>query len=183
MGILPCLSLLDDEFLSPFFSFFSPSLFEQWRELVKEEEGGEEREGGEEEKKVEGGEKKGKKKKQGRGGRRKRGWRERMVKGYQLGRGGVYVCLFVFLVFLSAPPVKEMFGPSPWLKYYDDYFFVTSQGVFGFVTVFLFSFLFLFLFQFNLFLYYFILFFFFNSSLQNILKDSSTKKELSSLSQ
>eukprot|EP00656_Telonema_subtile_P017912 TRINITY_DN19658_c0_g1_i2.p1 TRINITY_DN19658_c0_g1~~TRINITY_DN19658_c0_g1_i2.p1 ORF type:complete len:704 (+),score=123.07 TRINITY_DN19658_c0_g1_i2:171-2282(+) len=34
----------------------------------------------------------------------------------------------------SVEPLKELFGPAPWLHYYDDYFLVNSQGVFGFIN-------------------------------------------------
>ena len=34
----------------------------------------------------------------------------------------------------STAPLKELFTPAPWLAYYDDYFLVNAQGVFGFVN-------------------------------------------------
>jgi hypothetical protein len=49
-------------------------------------------------------------------------------------RGLVYTCLLLFILSKSAAPIKELYGPAPWLAYYDDYFFVNAQGVFGFIN-------------------------------------------------
>jgi hypothetical protein len=49
-------------------------------------------------------------------------------------RAVVHVLLVCFILSKSAAPLKELFGPAPWLHYYDDYFFVNAQGcVFGFI--------------------------------------------------
>ena len=53
---------------------------------------------------------------------------------YKKGRVIIYISLICFIGFKSAEPVKELFTESPWLHYYDEYFFVTSQGVFGFIN-------------------------------------------------
>ena len=42
--------------------------------------------------------------------------------------------LFIFMVYKMKDPLFELFGPAPWINSYDDYFFTTSQGVFGFVN-------------------------------------------------
>lgn len=42
--------------------------------------------------------------------------------------------LVTFIGVKSIAPLQELFSPSPWLHYYDDYFFVNSQGVFGFIN-------------------------------------------------
>eukprot|EP00041_Stephanoeca_diplocostata_P035906 m.1282975 g.1282975 ORF g.1282975 m.1282975 type:complete len:854 (-) comp24776_c0_seq51:2098-4659(-) len=42
--------------------------------------------------------------------------------------------VLVFIGLKSAEPLLELYSPSPWLHYYDDYFFVNSQGVFGFIN-------------------------------------------------
>jgi hypothetical protein len=44
------------------------------------------------------------------------------------------MCLVMFILVKSVAPVKELFTPAPWLHYYDDYFFVNAQGVFGFIN-------------------------------------------------
>jgi hypothetical protein len=44
------------------------------------------------------------------------------------------VVLFFFIMHKSVEPIKELYSPAPWLHYYDDYFFVNSQGVFGFIN-------------------------------------------------
>lgn len=46
----------------------------------------------------------------------------------------MHVFLAVFIACKSAAPLKELFTPAPWLAYYDDYFFVNAQGVFGFIN-------------------------------------------------
>jgi hypothetical protein len=40
----------------------------------------------------------------------------------------------VFILIKSIAPLQELFSPSPWLHFYDEYFFVNSQGVFGFIN-------------------------------------------------
>ena len=42
--------------------------------------------------------------------------------------------LTAFILFKSVAPIKELFTPAPWLHYYDNYFFVNAQGVFGFIN-------------------------------------------------
>ena len=52
----------------------------------------------------------------------------------QSSRGLIHATLFFFILSKSAAPLKELYGPAPWLKFYDDYFFVNAQGVFGFIN-------------------------------------------------
>ena len=40
------------------------------------------------------------------------------------------VCLAIFMVYKAKDPIKELFGPAPWINSYDEYFFMTSQGLF-----------------------------------------------------
>ena len=49
-------------------------------------------------------------------------------------RFAVYAGLVLFIAKKSTDPLKELFTAAPWLHYYDDYFFVSSQGVFGFIN-------------------------------------------------
>jgi len=49
-------------------------------------------------------------------------------------RAFVYTLLVCFILSKSASPLKELFTAAPWLHYYDDYFFVNAQGVFGFIN-------------------------------------------------
>lgn len=46
----------------------------------------------------------------------------------------VAALVVVFIGMKSTAPLLELFSPSPWLHYYDEYFFVNSQGVFGFIN-------------------------------------------------
>ncbi|KAJ9455996.1 hypothetical protein DIPPA_17194 [Diplonema papillatum] len=46
----------------------------------------------------------------------------------------VTVALVAFVGYKSCDPLLDMFAVQPWLHYYDDYFFVNAQGVFGFVN-------------------------------------------------
>ena len=39
------------------------------------------------------------------------------------------ICLFAFMTYKAKDPLKELFGPAPWINAYDDYFFMTSQGL------------------------------------------------------
>ena len=39
------------------------------------------------------------------------------------------VCLLAFMTYKAKDPIKELFGPAPWINAYDDYFFMTSQGL------------------------------------------------------
>ena len=39
------------------------------------------------------------------------------------------ICLLVFMTYKAKDPIKELFGPAPWINSYDDYFFMTSQGI------------------------------------------------------
>ena len=99
MGILPCLSLLDDDFLS---FFFSQSIVQEQERVVSYTS--------------------------------KERPTQTTKKVYHISRQIIYLSLAVFIVFHSVEPIKELYSPSPWLHYYDDYFFVTSQGVFGFIN-------------------------------------------------
>ena len=40
------------------------------------------------------------------------------------------VCLAIFMIYKAKDPIKELFGPAPWINAYDEYFFMTSQGLF-----------------------------------------------------
>ena len=53
---------------------------------------------------------------------------------YKTFRAAVHLGLVMFIAGKSAEPMKELFGKAPWLSYYDDYFFVNAQGVFGFIN-------------------------------------------------
>lgn len=44
------------------------------------------------------------------------------------------VALVIFIMGKSMQPFAELFSPSPWLQFYDDYFFVNAYGVFGFIN-------------------------------------------------
>ena len=39
------------------------------------------------------------------------------------------ICLLLFMTYKAKDPIKELFGPAPWINAYDDYFFMTSQGI------------------------------------------------------
>lgn len=39
------------------------------------------------------------------------------------------ICLLAFMTYKAKDPIKELFGPAPWINAYDDYFFMTSQGM------------------------------------------------------
>ena len=39
------------------------------------------------------------------------------------------ICLLAFMTYKAKDPIKELFGPAPWINAYDDYFFMTSQGI------------------------------------------------------
>ena len=104
VGMLPCFSLFDDEFLGLFYS--KHSNVESAR-IVKQET---------------------------------RAIITRKRKPFALSsiykscRNLVYICLIIFIAYKSAAPIQELFTDSPWLHTYDDYYFVTSQGVFGFIN-------------------------------------------------
>ena len=53
---------------------------------------------------------------------------------YRSYRKMLHAGLFFFILCKSAAPLKELFGPAPWLAFYDDFFFVNAQGVFGFIN-------------------------------------------------
>ena len=100
IGAVPCLALLDDQFLSLFFKSLS------------HEDPGEDKE---------------------------RPSASRGFFGLLSGlraycRLVLHVSLVLFIGYKSAAPLKELFSPSPWLHFYDDYFFVNAQGVFGFIN-------------------------------------------------
>ena len=48
--------------------------------------------------------------------------------------GVISLLLVLSITVRSADPIKELFSASPWLHFYDDYFIVNSQGVFGFIN-------------------------------------------------
>ena len=93
-GILPCITLFDDQFLSFIFTKFDTIKYNTLQEL-----------------------------------------REISIGDfYRKLRVIIYILLLIFIVSKSTAPVKEMFSDSPWLKTYDDYYFVTAQGLFGFIN-------------------------------------------------
>ena len=49
-------------------------------------------------------------------------------------RLAVHLALVAFIAQKSIAPVKELMSDSPWLHYYDQYFFVNAHGVFGFIN-------------------------------------------------
>ena len=46
------------------------------------------------------------------------------------------LCLLAFMIYKSKDPIKELFGPAPWINSYDNYFFMTSQGLFVCMLIF-----------------------------------------------
>ena len=48
--------------------------------------------------------------------------------------GLLSVALSLLILVKSVDPILELFGPAPWLHFYDEYFLVNSQGVFGFIN-------------------------------------------------
>ena len=56
------------------------------------------------------------------------------VRIYRSARTFLHLILALFIACKSAAPIKELFTPAPWLHFYDDYFFVNAQGVFGFIN-------------------------------------------------
>ena len=38
------------------------------------------------------------------------------------------------MAYKSKDPLRELYGPAPWINNYDDYFLMNSQGVFGFIN-------------------------------------------------
>lgn len=46
----------------------------------------------------------------------------------------ICLLLFLFISVKSVNPVQEFFAESPWLHFYDDYFLVNAQGLFGFIN-------------------------------------------------
>ncbi len=52
---------------------------------------------------------------------------------YFLYRGSI-MGLFCFMIYKIKDPLFELFSPAPWINQYDDWFFTTSQGVFGFIN-------------------------------------------------
>eukprot|EP00927_Polykrikos_kofoidii_P013386 TRINITY_DN15833_c0_g1_i1.p1 TRINITY_DN15833_c0_g1~~TRINITY_DN15833_c0_g1_i1.p1 ORF type:complete len:976 (+),score=117.34 TRINITY_DN15833_c0_g1_i1:51-2978(+) len=57
-----------------------------------------------------------------------------VMRTYGLTRFLIHVALVAVIVRKSVDPIKEMFGPAPWIKSYDDWFLMNSQGVFGFIN-------------------------------------------------
>lgn len=55
-------------------------------------------------------------------------------RAYGAARLLVHIALVAFMVYKSKDPIKELFGPAPWINNYDQWFFMNSQGVFGFIN-------------------------------------------------
>ncbi|CAE7660391.1 Lmf1 [Symbiodinium pilosum] len=49
-------------------------------------------------------------------------------------RSLVNLVLVMVMVYKSKDPIKELFGPAPWINSYDNWFLMNSQGVFGFIN-------------------------------------------------
>mmetsp|Transcript_15103 Transcript_15103/g.25050 ORF Transcript_15103/g.25050 Transcript_15103/m.25050 type:complete len:918 (+) Transcript_15103:117-2870(+) len=116
VGALPCFAMLDDCFLSN-------SVLTRW--MFSEQDLIEARAAVIEEAKVEQGDEALKKK--------SAFWSLMGNISTTVGTG-IRVFLVVFILMKSVAPVKELFTPAPWLHFYDDYFFVNAQGVFGFIN-------------------------------------------------
>eukprot|EP00933_Yihiella_yeosuensis_P082471 TRINITY_DN96374_c0_g1_i1.p1 TRINITY_DN96374_c0_g1~~TRINITY_DN96374_c0_g1_i1.p1 ORF type:complete len:536 (-),score=66.64 TRINITY_DN96374_c0_g1_i1:136-1689(-) len=56
------------------------------------------------------------------------------VRGNRAIRLIVNVTLMLVMVYKSKDPIKELFGPAPWINSYDDWFLMNAQGVFGFIN-------------------------------------------------
>eukprot|EP00927_Polykrikos_kofoidii_P013387 TRINITY_DN15833_c0_g2_i1.p1 TRINITY_DN15833_c0_g2~~TRINITY_DN15833_c0_g2_i1.p1 ORF type:complete len:803 (+),score=105.51 TRINITY_DN15833_c0_g2_i1:32-2440(+) len=56
------------------------------------------------------------------------------MRSYGLTRALIHLVLLAVMVRKSVDPIKEMFGPAPWINSYDDWFLMNSQGVFGFIN-------------------------------------------------
>lgn len=56
------------------------------------------------------------------------------VRMYRSSRTLLHLLLAGFIACKSAAPLLELFTPAPWLHFYDDWFFVNAQGVFGFIN-------------------------------------------------
>ncbi|CAJ1374956.1 unnamed protein product [Effrenium voratum] len=56
------------------------------------------------------------------------------ARGYGALRGLVNLVLVLVMVYKSKDPIKELFGPAPWINSYDQWFLMNSQGVFGFIN-------------------------------------------------
>eukprot|EP01062_Namystynia_karyoxenos_P025788 TRINITY_DN2021_c0_g3_i1.p1 TRINITY_DN2021_c0_g3~~TRINITY_DN2021_c0_g3_i1.p1 ORF type:complete len:850 (+),score=237.61 TRINITY_DN2021_c0_g3_i1:86-2635(+) len=56
------------------------------------------------------------------------------VSAYRALRLCIYLYLVAVIGYKSKEPLKELFSAQPWLHYYDDYFLVNAQGVFGFIN-------------------------------------------------
>ena len=104
VGILPCLSLLDDQFLSSFFT--AEAVAEADDAAAQEDE----------------------KLPAASVGTKVLGWFHWML------HGGLCIGLVLLITVKSVDPLVELFSKAPWLHYYDDYFLVNSQGVFGFIN-------------------------------------------------
>lgn len=107
IGALPCIALLDDGFLS---YFFRTSMVESATKASAEAEGHLPK------------------------GQRRVTIPRVLCWMYRTARFPVHMLLLGFILCKSAAPLKELFSPAPWLAYYDDYFFVNAQGVFGFIN-------------------------------------------------
>jgi len=105
IGALPCLSMLDDSFLSSCMFWCSQSAQEAVRQAAKASEPS----------------------------RMPVRWRLPMGM-YRAVRAIAHIALFGVMVRKSVDPLKELFGPAPWINNYDDWFLMNSQGVFGFIN-------------------------------------------------
>jgi len=57
-----------------------------------------------------------------------------MVRLYRTFRLVIHIVLVMVMVYKSKDPIKELFGPAPWINSYDPWFLMNSQGVFGFIN-------------------------------------------------
>lgn len=56
------------------------------------------------------------------------------IRSYRALRGCVSVLLVMVMAYKSKDPIRELFGPAPWINTYDEWFLMNSQGVFGFIN-------------------------------------------------
>uniref|UniRef100_A0A7S4SR64 Lipase maturation factor n=1 Tax=Alexandrium monilatum TaxID=311494 RepID=A0A7S4SR64_9DINO len=108
IGALPCVALLDDGVLC---RLYTKRTVQEAREAAREAALG------------------------GAGLQRRCGRLARLARrGYGAARLLVHAALVALMVRMSAEPIKELFGPAPWINSYDEWFLMNSQGVFGFIN-------------------------------------------------